>query len=74
MKSTSHAGFDDRSGQPRRAQNVAEKLRVRMASLDQPVRNLSGGNQQKVVIGRWILSDSSNQLLDQPTRRVDVAA
>lgn len=52
MKSTSHAGLVDRSGQRRRAQNVAEKLRVRMASLDQPVRNLSGGNQQKVVIGR----------------------
>ncbi|GAE70064.1 ribose ABC transport system [Cutibacterium acnes JCM 18909] len=74
MKSTSHAGLVDRSGQRRRAQNVAEKLRVRMASLDQPVRNLSGGNQQKVVIGRWILSDSSILLLDEPTRGVDVGA
>lgn len=74
MKSTSHAGLVDRSGQRRRAQNVAEKLRVRMASLDQPVRNLSGGNQQKVVIGRWILADSSILLLDEPTRDVDVGA
>ncbi|RHW01888.1 sugar ABC transporter ATP-binding protein [Propionibacterium sp. KPL2009] len=74
MKSTSHAGLVDRSGQRRRAQNVAEKLRVRMASLDQPVRNLSGGNQQKVVIGRWILADSSILLLDEPTRVVDVGA
>ena len=74
MKSTSHAGLVDRSGQRRRAQNVAEKLRVRMASLDQPVRNLSGGNQQKVVIGRWILADSSILLLDEPTRGVDVGA
>ena len=74
MKSTSHAGLVDRSGQRRRAQNVAEKLRVRMASLDQPMRNLSGGNQQKVVIGRWILADSSILLLDEPTRGVDVGA
>ena len=74
MKSTSHAGLVDRSGQRRRAQNVAEKLRVRMASLDQPVRNLSGGNQQKVVIGRWILADSSILLLDELTRGVDVGA
>ena len=74
MKSTSHAGLVDRSGQRRRAQNVAEKLRVRMASLDQPVRNLSGGNQQKVVIGRWILAGSSILLLDEPTRGVDVGA
>lgn len=74
MKSTSHAGLVDRSGQRRRAQNVAEKLRVRMASLDQSVRNLSGGNQQKVVIGRWILADSSILLLDEPTRGVDVGA
>ena len=74
MKSTSHAGLVDRSGQRRRAQNVAEKLRVRMASLDQPMRNLSGGNQQKVVIGRWILADSSILLLDELTRGVDVGA
>lgn len=74
MKSTSHAGLVDRSGQRRRAQNVAEKLRVRMASLDQPVRNLSGGNQQKVVIGRWILAGSSILLLDELTRGVDVGA
>ena len=45
-----------------------------MASLDQPVRNLSGGNQQKVVIGRWILADSSILLLDELTRGVDVGA
>jgi len=74
MNSTSHAGLVDRSGQRRRAQNVAEKLRVRMASLDQPVRNLAGGNQQKVVIGRWILADSSILLLDELTRGVDVGA
>ncbi|MSS44689.1 sugar ABC transporter ATP-binding protein [Cutibacterium sp. WCA-380-WT-3A] len=74
VKSTSRAGLVDRIGQRRRAENVAEKLKIRMASLDQPVRNLSGGNQQKVVIGRWILADSSILLLDEPTRGVDVGA
>lgn len=74
MRSTAHAGLVDRVGQRRRAKDVAEKLRVRMAGLDQTVRNLSGGNQQKVVIGRWILANSSILLLDEPTRGVDVGA
>lgn len=71
---TSRWGLVDRSGQARRAGEVARRLRIRHASLDQPVRSLSGGNQQKVVFGRWVLAESSVLLLDEPTRGVDVGA
>src|SRR5699024_7287597 len=58
LAATAKAGLADRSGQKRRAQDVAEKLRIRMANIDQPIRNLSGGNQQKAVFGRWVLANS----------------
>ena len=71
---TAKAGLADRSGQRSRAAEVAEKLRIRMAALSQPIRNLSGGNQQKAVFGRWVLAGSKVLLLDEPTRGVDVGA
>ncbi|AGF73132.1 sugar ABC transporter ATP-binding protein [Corynebacterium halotolerans] len=74
LRSTSRLGLADRAGQRRRAGEVAEKLRIRMADLDQPIRNLSGGNQQKAVFGRWVLAGSKVLLLDEPTRGVDVGA
>lgn len=74
LRSTARAGLVDRRGQRERAAGVAEKLHIRMASLDQPMGNLSGGNQQKAVFGRWILAGSSVLLLDEPTRGVDVGA
>ncbi len=55
------------------AERCAE-LRVKSASLDQPVRQLSGGNQQKVWLARCLLRDPRVLLLDDPTRGVDVAA
>lgn len=72
--STGRGPLADLAGQRRRAAEVTERLNVKMASLDQPIRNLSGGNQQKVVFGRWLLAGSSVLLLDEPTRGVDVGA
>ncbi|APT84382.1 sugar ABC transporter ATP-binding protein [Corynebacterium aquilae] len=74
LSSTARFGIADRRGQKRRGEEVAEKLRIRMASINSLVRNLSGGNQQKVVFGRWVLAGSEVLLLDEPTRGVDVGA
>ncbi len=74
LRSSGKGGMADLRGQRRRADEVAKTLRIRMASLDQRVGGLSGGNQQKVVFGRWFMAGSDVLLLDEPTRGVDVGA
>jgi ribose transport system ATP-binding protein len=74
LRGATRAGLVDRAGQRRAAERVAEQLAVRMAGLDQRVRTLSGGNQQKIVIGKWLLADSKVLILDEPTRGIDVGA
>ncbi|WP_116950417.1 sugar ABC transporter ATP-binding protein [Jiangella endophytica] len=53
---------------------MVERLRIKIGSLADPVSTLSGGNQQKVVIGKWLLDRPRVVLLDDPTKGVDVAA
>jgi ribose transport system ATP-binding protein len=53
---------------------IASELRMVMASLDAPVSSLSGGNAQKVVIGKWLLRSPRLLLLNDPTKGVDVGA
>ncbi|WP_067480620.1 sugar ABC transporter ATP-binding protein [Actinomadura hibisca] len=67
-------GLVDRAGQRRKAADIAKQLNVRMSGLRQEVRTLSGGNQQKVVIGKWLLADARVLILDEPTRGIDVGA
>lgn len=52
----------------------AEMLRVKCASVEHPGTSLSGGNQQKVVLAKWIMADPKVLILDEPTRGVDVGA
>jgi ribose transport system ATP-binding protein len=67
-------GLVDRRGLRRRAADIVRRLRIRTTGLDQLVGNLSGGNQQKVVIGKWLLADLKVLILDEPTRGIDVGA
>jgi ribose transport system ATP-binding protein len=70
----SRIGFLRSWEERRRAGTVLKQLNVRTSGFDQPVRELSGGNQQKVLIGRWLLADSQILLLYDVTRGVDVGA
>jgi len=63
-----------RSAERRATDKLLERLAVRYRSAEQPIRELSGGNQQKVVLGRWLLMDPTVLILDEPTRGVDVGA
>lgn len=58
----------------REAEEVNTKLRTKTPSMEQFVRNLSGGNQQKVVIAKWLLNDAEILIFDEPTRGIDVGA
>lgn len=55
-------------------QKYIDLMATKTPSQDQVIRNLSGGNQQKVMIGRWLATDPKILILDEPTRGVDVGA
>ncbi len=56
------------------ANEYREKLHTKCASIEQPVGNLSGGNQQKVLLAKWMFADPEVLILDEPTRGIDVGA
>jgi monosaccharide-transporting ATPase len=56
------------------AGRFGESMDIRAASLDMPIKLLSGGNQQKVILSRWLATDPSFLILDEPTRGIDVGA
>ena len=66
--------FIRRSAERKLAGQFTARLRVRTPSLDQVVKNLSGGNQQKVVLARWLARRPKVLILDEPTRGIDVGA
>ncbi|MFG6488503.1 sugar ABC transporter ATP-binding protein [Roseateles sp. BYS78W] len=67
-------GFIDASRERATAQHYIEQLGIRTPTPDQPARLLSGGNQQKVVIAKWLLRRARVVLFDEPTRGIDVGA
>lgn len=58
----------------RAATETNEKLKTKTPSIKQKLKNLSGGNQQKVIIARWLLRDSEIFIFDEPTRGIDIGA
>ena len=58
----------------KRCERQSKLLNIKMSSLDNLVSSLSGGNQQKVVIGKWLLTDAEIIILDEPTRGIDVGS
>lgn len=74
LKANANGPFADLKAQHVQAEEARDQLRIRLASVRQPVKSLSGGNQQKVVFGRWTTAKSKILLLDEPTRGVDVGA
>jgi ABC-type sugar transport system ATPase subunit len=67
-------GFLTRAGEQRVAEPYFERLRVRAPGLDTPTAALSGGNQQKIVLTKWLAARCPILILDEPTRGVDVGA
>ena len=57
-----------------RLRRDGQSLRVRTPDMHEPIINLSGGNQQKVLIGRWLMTKPRILILDEPTRGIDVGA
>jgi L-arabinose transport system ATP-binding protein len=70
----SRFGFLRRAAERLVAGQQVERLRVKTSGLDQLVADLSGGNQQKVVLGRWLARSPQVLILDEPTRGIDVGA
>ena len=58
----------------KQADDAVKKLQIRTPSVDKAVGELSGGNQQKVVIGKWMNTDAEIYIFDEPTRGIDVGA
>ncbi|MCC4273234.1 sugar ABC transporter ATP-binding protein [Marinomonas communis] len=67
-------GFVDHAALEKESAELCKKLRVKTPSMHEVIENLSGGNQQKVLIARWLLTHPRILILDEPTRGIDVGA
>ena len=74
LKSVADGWFLNRGKERSLASEYVQKLRVKTPSNEQKVMNLSGGNQQKVVIAKWMATHPAVLILDEPTRGIDVGA
>ena len=74
LERNTHVGLVSRREQRKQARKMIEDLNIRTPGPEQEIRFLSGGNQQKAVIGKWLLADSKVLIMDEPTRGIDVGA
>jgi rhamnose transport system ATP-binding protein len=74
LRAVARHGFLDARKERELSEVLVRRLGVKTASVDEPVGNLSGGNQQKVSLARWLAADPKVLILDEPTQGVDVGA
>jgi rhamnose transport system ATP-binding protein len=74
LRDASWCGFLDFRRERATAARFVQKLGIKTPSLETPVKNLSGGNQQKVALARWLAANPLLLILDEPTQGVDVGA
>lgn len=74
LRTGSRKGLLPRRSQISEADALLDSLRIRAGSYDQPVSSLSGGNQQKVLLARWLLTKPKVIMFDEPTKGIDIGA
>ncbi len=74
LQTTSHKGFVRMAREFALAREYTQRLELKAAALDQPVGELSGGNQQKVVIAKWLATQPAVIILDEPTKGIDIGS
>lgn len=74
LKRISNLSFINKKEEKRIANEYRESIRIKTPNLEQKIRNLSGGNQQKVIIAKWLASNTDLIIFDEPTRGIDVGA
>jgi putative multiple sugar transport system ATP-binding protein len=74
LEEIAHRGIVDKNAEIKVANEYRDRLNIKTPSVEQKVGNLSGGNQQKVSLGKWLFVKPNLLILDEPTRGIDVGA
>lgn len=74
LRRITYRGFLNRKKEKKDTEDMAVRLSVKVPSMNSPIAQLSGGNQQKVILARWLLTEPDILIMDEPTRGIDVGA
>jgi ABC-type sugar transport system ATPase subunit len=74
LRRLTNFGFVNRKKERAMVQRYADRLRVKAPTMDSPIAGLSGGNQQKIALAKWLARECSVLIVDEPTRGIDVGA